>query len=171
MTRRNQTTQPALATLFARLVPRLRTAGLHLLGNADDASDAMQDTFVKLWNRREPANEGVVITAMRNTCIDALRRRREKLPIEDTAITDRAEPRADDETGRLYDEVNAVISATLSARDREIMLMRDRDGFELDAISARTGLTEANIRVILSRARRTVRDAYRERRGTHKTLE
>lgn len=146
-----------LASLFERLTPRLLATGRRWLGSRDDASDALHDTFVKLWSRNEMPSEGVVMTAMRNTCIDALRRRRNTDSISDSIEQTDEESQ---DAMELYDEVNRLIMAVLSPRDREIMLMRDRDGYELDAIAARTGLTEANIRVILSRSRRAVRQIY-----------
>ena len=106
-----------------------------------------------------------MVTAMRNTCIDTIRRRREVTAIDDTALSQTPENEIQEPSaGDLYEEVNRLIMQTLTERDRDIMLMRDRDGYELDAIAARTGLTEANIRVILSRARRAVREAYRNRK-------
>ena len=159
------TSNSTLATLFSRLAPRLLGAGKRMLGSTDDASDAMQDTFMKLWTRGGEMSEGMVVTAMRNTCIDTIRRRREVTAIDDTALSQTPENEIQEPSaGDLYEEVNRLIMQTPTERDRDIMLMRDRDGYELDAIAARTGLTEANIRVILSRARRAVREAYRNRK-------
>lgn len=169
MTTRHDSSQLSpMAALFHRLAPRLMGAGKRLLGNNEDASDAMQDTFVKLWSKGGDITDALVITAMRNTCIDAIRRRREAVALEEASIPDGGTE--DTASTELYDEVNRLIDQTLSERDREIMLMRDRDGYELDAIAEHTGLTEPNIRVILSRARRTVRQAYRDRNRASQPL-
>ncbi len=151
-------TDNSLTDLFQRLSPRLMAVGRRLLGNRDEALDAMQDTFVKLWSRHSDPAEGVVITAMRNTCIDALRSQRATESIDEyqAEYPDDERERAMD----LYDDVSRVIDRCLSPRDRMILIMRDRDGFEFDAIAARTGLSEPNIRLILSRARRSVRQTY-----------
>lgn len=158
MTTHRPAEQP-LATLFERLRPRLLAAGRRLLGSDDDARDALQDTFMKLWRCKSEPNEGTVVTAMRNVCIDTLRRRRPSDEITET-VADQA---SRNEEHELFDEVNSLIMTVLSERDRSILLMRDRDGFDLEAIALRTGLTEANVRVILSRARRTIREIYRQR--------
>lgn len=161
MTAISSKTENSFADLFQRLAPRLMAAGRRLLGSREAASDAMQDTFVKLWSRSpEEVSEGTVITAMRNTCIDSLRSLRPTEEINDSAEDDRG--REQEQVKELYDDVSRVIDSCLSARDRRILIMRDRDGFEFDAIAFRTGLSEGNIRLILSRARRTVREAYRE---------
>lgn len=159
MTLPRQKTDSMLAELFQRLSPRLMAAGRRLLGNRDDASDAMQETFIKLWSRNPDATEGTVITAMRNTCIDTLRSRRQSEPIDKLSDIDTAGSQ-DNAAMDLYDDVSRIIDSCLSERDRMILLMRDRDGFEFDAISARTGLSEGNIRLIISRARHTVRRIY-----------
>lgn len=64
------------------------------------------------------------------------------------------------ETADIYQSVKALIDANLSQRDREIIYLRDRDGWEFEEIAARYNITEANVRVILSRARRTIRQLY-----------
>lgn len=158
----NRTSDNRLASLFERLRPRLLAAGRRLTGNSDDAADAVQDTFVKLWRSATEANEGTVITAMRNMCIDRLRRNRPDTALDEAdRMADTLAADTDPPDSTLYDEVDRLIRTTLTERDRDILLMRDRDGFELDAIAARTGLSEANIRVILSRSRRAVRQTYR----------
>ncbi|WP_304626063.1 RNA polymerase sigma factor [uncultured Parasutterella sp.] len=154
-------TDNSVTAIFERLRPRLLAAGRRLLGNHEDASDALQETFVKLWRKGE-TNEGVMMTAMRNTCIDALRQRRPTDPLTESDFGTAACGQAES-VSELYEEIRRIMIQSLSERDFEIMIMRDRDGFELDAIAERTGLTEANIRVILSRSRRTVRQIYLQR--------
>lgn len=157
-------TSSQLAVAFMRLAPRLRAAGRRLLGSSDEADDAMQDTFVKLWSAASAAdvNDGLVMTAMRNTCIDALRRRHPQETIEESAVGHATVEADSSDVSDLYGQVSRIIERHLSARDREILLLRDRDGYEMDAIAERMDMTEANVRVILSRARRAVREAYRQ---------
>ena len=157
--------QPSqLALSFQRLMPRLRAAGKRLLGNDDEAEDAIQDTFVKLWRSvSEPSvSDGLVITSLRNTCIDNLRRRHQSDSSDLGDFVETETDTADEAQNALYDEVSRLIDSYLSPRDREILLMRDRDEFEMDAIAERMDMTEANVRVVLSRARRAVREAYRQ---------
>ena len=51
-----------------------------ILGSEADAKDAVQDLYLKLWNRRESLSEvdrplGYGIRLIRNICIDRLRAR------------------------------------------------------------------------------------------------
>ena len=69
------------------------------------------------------------------------------------------------ERQQLLDTVNAIIASELSSRDREILVMRDRNGYDFDEIAARFGMSESAVRVALSRARKSIRNIYRTRYG------
>lgn len=132
--------------------------------SGDDASDALQDAFCRLWRHRDSfADEeharAASYTAVRNAAIDMVRRRRSTISAGEIPETAADAVEASD----LYDEVNSIIVRELTERERSILMMRDRNGFEMDAIAARLEITEANVRLILSRARRKVRECYRER--------
>ena len=60
-----------------------------------------------------------------------------------------------------YDQVRAIIDKDLTAKQRAIIEMREVKGMEYDEIAARLGLQAANVRVELSRARKRVREIYR----------
>lgn len=154
-----------LTSIFTRLRPSLLASANSVLHESgDDASDALQDAFCRLWRHRDSfADEeharAASYTAVRNAAIDLVRRRRLTYPAEE--MPDPPEDISD--ASDLYDEVSRIISRVLTERERSVMMMRDRHGFEMDAIAARMDTTEANVRLILSRARRKVRECYRER--------
>lgn len=62
----------------------------------------------------------------------------------------------------LITEINRLIDAHLSPRDREILQRHDRDGWEFDEIADHFGISQANARMIVSRARKTIRTIYRQ---------
>lgn len=98
------------------------------------------------------------MTAVRHAAIDALRRRRDVVGVEQLAEEAEDADSADD----LFGQVERLIETALSERDRKILYMRDRYGYDMESIARQTGLTEANVRVVLSRARRAVRECYRK---------
>ncbi len=153
-----------LTTVFMRLRPRLMaTAQTILAGSEPDAMDALQDAFCRLWGHRDSLQsvshaEGVTVTAVRHAAIDALRRRRDVVGVEQLAEEAEDADSADD----LFGQVERLIETALSERDRKILYMRDRYGYDMESIARQTGLTEANVRVVLSRARRAVRECYRK---------
>ena len=68
----------------------------------------------------------------------------------------------------MYEEVRALIDRQLDDRQREILLLHDSLGYDYPEIASRLGITEANTRVILSRARKTIREAYRNTKANEK---
>ena len=154
-----------LTSIFTRLRPSLLASAKNVLRESGDvASDALQDAFCRLWRHRDSfADEeharAASYTAVRNAAIDMVRRRRSTISAGEIPETAADAVEASD----LYDEVNSIIVRELTERERSILMMRDRNGFEMDAIAARLEITEANVRLILSRARRKVRECYRER--------
>lgn len=137
---------------------------------SEENEDALQDAFCRLWTRRSSVNsqseaEGFLSITSRNITIDRFRRHTLHSEVALDELTDRQEPPDDDEdhTEDIYLEVQRLISENLSVRDREILLHRDRDGWEFDEISEYFGISEANARMVVSRARKTIRDIYRKR--------
>ena len=162
--------QPDRITIaFTTLREQMLSLAGRITGNRDDAADAVQDAFVKLWQQQERYGtsshaSGAGMTAVRNTSIDLARRnrRRNDVPVEQiandiTAITD------EDRT-IVYQQVRAIIDKELSANQRAIIDMREIQGMEFDDIAARLGMQPATVRVELSRARKRVREIYRKRK-------
>lgn len=160
-----------LTSVFMRIKGRLRATAQRIVSD-DAADDALQDAFVRLWSRRgdldsETAVEGIAVTTVKNICIDTVRRNavRRHDDIEDNpsaaAVTDE-----DDDTQQrdeLYGEITSLIDKELSERDRRILYLRDRDGWEMEDIATELGISEINVRVILSRCRKTIRQIYLKR--------
>ena len=162
-----------LTSVFTRLRPRLHSTARQLLASDDDADDAIQEAFYRLWQRRdrishESQAEGMSVITVRNICIDSLRER--QAHPHDTIDETCDKPEDNDPSGpreELATQVSDLINKTLSPRDREILLLRDRDGWDFDDIADRFGMTEAAVRVVISRARRTVRQCFTSKNHLH----
>lgn len=158
--------QDILTSTFLKLRSRLQATARRLLVDDSAADDALQDAFYKLWERRQSIvsqsqAEGLSVVAVRNTCIDALRRsnREAKYPI-DCATEAVAESDSDNERIELYESVKAIIDSRLTEREKAVITMRDTMGLDFAEIADELDITESNARMILSRARKTVREIY-----------
>lgn len=104
-------------------------------------------------------------TAVRNSAIDELRHHKAhpELPI-DTIGEPVSEPTGndDEEATRLLCEALLAVSArVLKQREHEVFILHDVDNLSYDEISRRLGLTQDNIRQILSRSRKKLRQLYK----------
>lgn len=139
--------------------PMLLQAATALLGNAEDGEDAVQDALLKLWGmaeelRRPVAPLGRVL--VRNLCVDRLRRRRQTVPLELTAMQAVPQEGVD---GDAFAHVMKVID-TLPAAQQVVLRLRHIDGMAIEDIARLTGASEAAVRKQLSRARMAVRKHY-----------
>jgi len=140
-----------------------------MLGDSEEARDALQEAFCKLWGRKESITsaeqaEGLSVVTVRNTCIDNLRRRN-TVRIDSMENSLKEIERSSEDaslTSDLISTVERLIASNLSERQRDILYLRDKAGVEISEIAEEYGLTEANVRMILSRARKTVRECYTE---------
>ncbi len=163
-----------LTQTFTRLRPRLKALADRLLQSQDDAEDALQEAFYRLWKRQSDDEakidavrvEGLAVTTVRNLCLDNLRHASahpqwslddEETHVMPVAAPDKEEEREREET---LAEVTSVIESSLTERQRTVLYMRDRDGYEMEEIAEQLGLSEANVRTILSRSRKVVRETY-----------
>lgn len=156
-----------ITSAFTALREQMLSLAERITGNRDDAADAVQDAFVKLWLQRGQYDSatharGAGITTVRNTSIDLARRNRRNsaVPVEQVASTI-AEVTNDDRE-QAYHQVRAIIDKELSPNQRAIIDMREMRGMEFEDIAARLGMQPATVRVELSRARKRVREIYQK---------
>lgn len=159
-----------LTSVFTRLRGKFLRAAARFFPDEDDAADALQDAFCRLWRRRDEIRSGrqaeaMAMTTVRNLGIDAYRRSQAMtlLPIDnerDTADTVPADRRMEvDEQFRI---VEAIIEKHLSETQRTILRLKEYDGESYEDIAAKLGMEQAAVRMQLSRARKTIRKYYQE---------
>lgn len=147
-------------------------AAYQILGSEADARDAVQDLFIKLWNRREKLSEIASPQAygtrmIRNICLDRLRKA--GIPAEDIEQTGTAD--ISDEIFRQPDRVMVSREmlvrlketvAGLPQKQQEVVELRFFRQMEYDEIVAATGLSYINVRVLVNRARKTILSAMKD---------
>jgi RNA polymerase sigma-70 factor (ECF subfamily) len=133
-----------------------------LLGSREDARDAAQETFFRLWRNRagldpntDPAR--LLYTILRNLARDRLRHRaveQRPHPHLEMSHVVQAGPLLADE-GEEPDDLQAIIQRaleTLSPRQREIVLLRWRRQLTYDQIGAELGISPSTASAHMQRA-------------------
>ena len=154
-----------LTDTFLNLRDRFRTRARRILGNAEDADDALQEAFFRLWSkdyqvRTRAEAEALLSTAVRNTSLDAVRRRRDKVPLD---AADRLP--ADDRRDRAEQlaAVQDLIQKELTDTQRYIIEKVEYGGLTQEQIAQDLGMQPAAVRMQLSRARKTIKELYKKR--------
>lgn len=139
---------------------RLLGIAAGMLGSQADAEDALQDLYVKLWQRRDVLDgiynpEGYAARLLRNICIDRIRARKPDVPLPPEWEEYGTESCPMENVERIR-AVAAAISQ-LPATQRKVLEMRTIQGLSYEEMSEETGMSPLTLRVLLSRARKTLR--------------
>ena len=160
------------ASLFKQLLlplyPRLQRVALRMLGNVEDAEDMVQEVYMKLWCRREELPdvqnmEAYCVALTKNMCIDRLRLAEvDRVDVDGVPLSLAA---ADDVASRLerqdaVEQVKLIID-TLPEKQQQVITLRDIRDCTFEEIEEQTGLTAVNVRALLSRARKTIRERFK----------
>lgn len=157
-----------ITNAFIDLREQMLSLAQRITGNRDDAADAVQEAFVKLWLHRGRFKtarhaRGAGMVTVRTTSIDLARRRQPSQDIPAEQATEIGDEITDDDRNLAYEQVRCIIERDLSPRQRLILDMREMRGMEFDDIAEQLNMTAAAVRVDLSRARRRVREIYQTR--------
>lgn len=140
---------------------------LRLLRDEDEAKDALQEVFIKLWKMRDRLDEYNSIEALcmritKNHCLDKIKLRR-TVSLENHPPAD-LEYRQDNPQEHLeWQEGTQRVReflARLPEQQRMILEMRDFGGLSYEEIEEAMGLSVNTIRVNLSRARKKIKELY-----------
>lgn len=149
-------------TEFLPLAPLLYKIAFHILEQADEAEDAVQETFLKLWEMRDRLDtvespKAYSIRILKNECLSRLRRAKKTVPAEQSLIKEAFPPTDEnlDARRRLHKVLGAIKS--LPDSQRQILFLRTMEGLSYEEISHRMGMSQLTLRVLLARARGQLR--------------
>lgn len=154
--------------LFLPFHPKLYRIAYILVENKADAEDILQDAYYKLWNKREELGdirnpEAFCVTLVKNLCLDFLRsphrhRRQEEIGKADTLEIE-SSPEKELE---IQDKIRLLrrLINQLPTHQKQVIKLREINECSLDEIEQITGLGAGNIRVLLSRARKSIREKF-----------
>ena len=157
--------------LLTKTFTAMRRKFLHIatlfLPQKEDAEDALQDAFCRLWSRRQGINspgeaEALVTTTVKNICIDKLRKKKLDTIQIDEERDDTAAPDNEDRE-ELLQEIESIINRELTPQQQKIIAAREYDNKSIEEIAATMNMQPTAVRMQLSRARKKVREIYKQR--------
>ena len=148
---------------FVKLYPKLFAVAMANTGSRDDAKDAMQSLYMKLWEKRdELGTVGNDIGFCRVMLVNICRDRWRHALNQSERITVDSDVGYENHSAFEYKDLKEKIEcfvSTLPDRQRRIMTMR-MQGATTEEIIEATGLSVENVRTILSRTRQLVKEFY-----------
>jgi len=149
-----------LVRQYERLV--LVTA-LRVLGNLDDAQDASQEVFLKLYRNLRKVEDssnfaGWLYRVTVNVCHD-LRKKRPLDRLDDAP--DAISPEPDPQRRTVEEERRRVLEMSLrvlSEKERAALVLRDLEGLSTSEVARALGSSEATVRSQILKARVKVKD-------------
>lgn len=154
-----------LTDAFIRLRQKLKGISVRVLPDPNGAEDVLQDSFVRLWQKRYPLRseqeaEALLARTVRNASLNE-RRRRRPVPLE--ADVAEAPPDVEDRE-KAYAAMHRKIESELTETQRYILEEKEYGGRTLEEIARELGMEPAAVRMQLSRARKTLREALKNDR-------
>ena len=157
--------------LYAMHGARMKNVARNLLGNAIDAEDAVQETFLKVQRsiagfRGQSSFVTWTYRILINTCYDARRSRvrKKEVATEDSDNSPRPEPRAPGAHPALRMALERAL-ASLTKHQRDVFLLYEVEGFHHAEIAGMLEITETASKNTLFQAKRNLRQVLEPPRG------
>lgn len=149
-----------------------------LLLCAEEAEDVVHDLLEHFWRDRDRLTvwrdaASFVMTSVRNRCFDRLRQREAVRRRRETVATTAERATTHDADAWEARELVRRAMARLPERQREALHLKDIEGFPTREVAGILGCDEAQVRVLLSRARCGLREILKKmidhEKGTERT--
>jgi len=154
--------------LYDRLGDRMKSIAWNHLGNAADAEDAVQDTFLKIHRAAstytgEASFSTWAFRILVNTCYDILRKRRRRIdeaPIED-------QPETAERTAPSVDDAKRItlrkLLSELPEQRRSVFTLFEIEGLSHAEIGEVLGISEGNSKWILFATKKELQEKWKRK--------
>ncbi len=172
--------QAAFGALVEKYQAMAYSLSLRMTGNPEDAADVTQEAFLNAWRglakfQSQSAFSTWLYRLTSNACIDFLRREKRRPAVSMTldGEEDDDDPRQVEVPDQRWSperelerkEAQAALQralASLSPEHREVLLLREMEGFSYAEISQCLGLEEGTVKSRIARARLALKDFLRK---------
>ena len=144
---------------------------LRITLNRVEAEDVVQETMIKVWNRRDrwdelESNEAFCLTICRNIAVDKMRKmENQNQSLEDEHdAPDQSYASNPEEQAMQQDRIQLVhrLINNLPEKQRSVMQLRDFEGKSYKEIAQVLGISEEQVKINIFRARQTIRQKFIE---------
>ena len=161
-------TRDAFNVIIHRLNRKLFAIAFRIVKNRQEAEDVVQEVFMKMWVMKKKLDdyndiEALAVTMTRNSSIDQMRKWKhidsEKVP-SDTSNSDHSPSPHERLVSSETTAIVAMIIDELPPATRDLVQLREINGLSYDEISKQKGMNINSLRVVLSRARKMIKEKY-----------
>lgn len=148
--------------IFIPYHSKLYRIAFRFVRDSDIASDMVQEVYIKLWSQKDKLihiknKEAYSVTCLRNLCLDHLKSAKKEISFE--TLSDK---KAVEEIPDWSDETKLIrkILETLPEQQRTAFWLKHWEEYSNEEIEEQLGMSAINLRVSLSRARKTIKEQF-----------
>ena len=137
------------------------------------AEDALQEAFCRLWGRKYKVSSlkeavGLLSRTVRNIEIDELRKagRRKTVGFDKAGLEEDSGEAMALEREALFRKVEASLDRDITLLQKKVIQLHEYEGLSFEEIAKELGMQPAAVRMQASRARKVLRDKFRNNDGT-----
>ena len=138
-----------------------------LLGDEDEAKDAVQDVFARLWDGttplREESQRTFLLTCVRNRCLNIIAQRREKVRVNSEKFATAISLPESDE--KLIEAVNRYVEERLTPQTGRIIKMHYNEDQSYKDISSELGISLSTVNKHIVQGLRKLRSTFKNRKA------
>jgi RNA polymerase sigma-70 factor (ECF subfamily) len=141
---------------------KLYRLALRMLFNEQDAEDVVQETMIRIWDRREEwgqwnSLEAYCVTAVKNRCLDRLRRQSLRPVREDWDInSNEKDPHEKMVAKETFVQIRKCMDE-LPQNQQLVVQLREIEGLSYNEIAEVLGMSLDQVKVNLFRARNAIK--------------
>lgn len=148
-----------------RLQPLMQRIAERIVGDPDNAADAVQEAVINLWEKRSSLTQGkdmekLCLTVVKRRSIDMLRRKMPTIDIDAESLMLLEVP-GEDTLEEHYQLARKLVDQ-LPERQRSAILMKYEEGLSNKEIEQATGMSSTHLYATLSRAYKALRNAINQ---------
>ena len=161
----------ALEDAFAEYHGELLGTLYYLVGNVEDARDALQEAFIKCWKHQDQVADvqnlkawifRIALNTGRDIRQTAWRRKRRGLPEDESIMTsEQSGPEAEVERKEQMSQLRHAIT-TLRSEEQEVFLLRQNGQMKYDEIAEAIGIPLGTVKTRMRLALSNLRQALAE---------